>query len=194
MMKSFSKYLAVALVAMAFASTQLYADSVTCPTNIGFNQPIGDNVTHTTACELGSTNNDSVAQVNADTMFNLNNWQLFGAANGTITGLGDFTGAATSGTLTLNVNWGTVGSLMLVFKDGQDEPDVYVGYLVADGYNGTIDWTTMFKNTRSGGAKDVSHIRAYVIPETSQVPEPASLALLGTGLVSVGGYFRRKLK
>jgi hypothetical protein len=181
----------VTLAMLALAPTQLFADSVTCPTDSGYSQPISNNLTNVTGCELGSTNNDSVAQVNADTMFNQSNWQQFGAANGSITGLD---GVGTSGTLTLNVNWGTVGMLMIVFKDGNGNPPVYVGYLIEPGFNGTINWISPFANAINGSAKDVSHIGAYFTPGTIETPEPASLFLMGTGLLGAGRIVRKRFQ
>lgn len=186
------RIVAVWSVALALTMTAR-ADSTVCPNNVGYSQPISDNVTHSTACEIGGTNNDSVTQVNLDTMFGLNSWVAFSSTHGSMTGLGNVN--ATSGTLNFSgVDWSKFGSLMLVFKGAETEvaPVNYVGYLMEVGYTGTVSWTTPFVNTSNSNAKTTSHIRAYVTPVP--VPEPASLLLLATAFAVVIGFARKRLQ
>jgi hypothetical protein len=178
-------------------ATTARADSTVCPSNVGNSQPIADNVTHSTACEIGGVNNDSVTQVNLDTMFNLNNWVAFSSTYGSISGSPALPNVnATSGTIDLSgVDWTKFGSLMLVFKGGETEtaPANYVGYLMEVGYNGTVSWTTPFLNTSNSTAKTTSHINAYVSPSLTPVPEPTSLLLLASAFMVIG-FARKRLQ
>jgi hypothetical protein len=143
-------------------------------------------VSGTSACEVGSTNNASVAQVNADTMFDFDDWNSVdglkieqGGSSGSglgvslnVTGMGS--APFTSGT------WSVTGldlasqDAMLVFKDGQDIPDTYVGYLLS-ALSG--NWESPFINSRNGNLKAVSYISLY-IRDASPVPLPAGAVLL----------------
>lgn len=186
-----------AVVAAASLSLVPRADaaSIVCPVGIGFNQPIWDNVTPNTGpsgCELGGFSNDQPGpgRVNSDTMFDISTWQeLLEEDVNTASG---------------NLSWSAnlfdgkiVGSLMIVLKGPNENspasPGVYVGYKLAIGTT-SVDFTSPFVNTNSGNAMDVSHFTLYWAEgrNTTQVPEPALLALMGSGLFAVAAYRRRR--
>jgi hypothetical protein len=83
---------------------------------------------------------------------------------------------------------------MLVFKGGASaniEPNIYVGYLIADGAtSGT--YLTPFKNLNGkGNATGISHISAYYRIQQNTVPEPQMLVLFGVGLLCAARRLRR---
>lgn len=173
-----------------------------CPVDEGFDQPISDNVNPNIGCELGSTNNDTLGGdptmygVNLDMMFGFDDWifaeKAFEAEQDVDIGL-SVVGDTISGDWSIDDIWTSLGisSLMLVFKDGSAEPNVYVGYLIAPGAT-MGDYLTPFLNTTSGGATDISHISAYYRTGGMSMPEPGTLALFGVGLLAGVRLIRRK--
>lgn len=135
-----------------------------------------------------------LSQVNADNLFGHNDWV-------SIAGGHDVN--ATSGTWSFDPNsFNTYDSLLVVLKDGNGIPNVYVGYLIleADGTSGT--YTSPFKNPNNGNLKDVSHINYYgwidpnnpdPVNPPAQTPLPPAALLFSSAL---GGLFflRRRRK
>jgi hypothetical protein len=77
----------------------------------------------------------------------------------------------------------------LLVKDGNHSPYWYLFDLTADG----LDWDGMEDLELSGfwtGRGAISHVALY--GEAVSVPEPATLLLLGVGLVGIAGVSRRK--
>jgi hypothetical protein len=95
----------------------------------------------------------------------------------------------------------TYGAWMLIFKSGNGT--FLTGYLL-DETQWTGTWTTPIATTNPAGKitlRDVSHITYYArgtapvepIPDpVTDVPAPASLALLGAGLIGMAAVRRRR--
>lgn len=204
MLKTLYSGLAAGLAASLLLTPALVS-ATPCPADIGHDQPISDNVTPSTACELGSENNDSLGgdpsmyQVNLDTMFGFDDWEfaekVFDADEAIDIGL-TTTGDMTSGTWDINDIWATldVTHLMLVFKGGMSaEPDDYVGYLITFGAT-SGDYLTPFSQPgNADSSRETSHISAYIRRDGGmRVPEPGTLLLMGLGIIAIGGAARRR--
>jgi hypothetical protein len=103
-------------------------------------------------------------------------------------GAGVFTQTGASGTFSLDPTlWDSNDSLAIGFKFGTgNEPDEWFVYLLQSGVSsGLWDFVNVFG--KGGG---LSHIVIYG-GEGTTVPEPATLLLLGAGLLSLG-FARRK--
>lgn len=141
-------------------------------------------------CNVGTTNNDSQSQVNADLMFGKADWRFKAKDEGN---LGDNLGFAngTSGTWNIATQVPQLTSftdLMLVLKGSA--PNSYVGYLI-DSTTISGEWSTPFFNSK-GNPQDVSHLSLYYRnPEDGvAIPTPALLP----GLVGMGVAAFRKRK
>lgn len=205
-MRAFVRLLALlALIATPTFVTEAHAASIVCPTDIGYNQPIWNNVTPNTGptgCELGGTNNDSATQVNADSMFDITSWVLLAGEEANYTSA---TLCADPDSDPDNCDNSTgwvypagIESLMLVLKDGNGEPEVYVGYLI-DGLPSIIDILYspfLNDNNTAGNPKEISHWNLYWSEDgdntVTEVPEPASLLLVGGGLLAAARRRRNK--
>lgn len=184
-------FLSSAFVSMAGASAAF------CPDDIGNSPSIADNIDAAIGCQIGSTNNHSASQVNADMMFGFDDWifaeKAFDSDEAVDIGL-SIVGDTISGLWSIDDIWNTmdVSSLMLVFKGGNGQPDHFVSYLITPGAT-SGEYLTPFINAASGNPKDISHIAAYfrtgVRVSTS---EPASLALLVLGLYAMRRFLRRR--
>jgi hypothetical protein len=147
--------------------------------------------------------NDTIGVVNSDGgMFSFNDWVFAGKDEFTsfdpgIVDIGfDITGGQSSGNWSINASaWSIYEDIALVFKDGQGTYLVTYS-LVTNSTGGT--WTTPFTDPPfdlpgNSTSHEVSHISAYA-RGTSVVPEPGTMVLLGSGLIGLAGWGRKKFR
>lgn len=164
------KLLAVAALASAFALTPLAkADSVSL-------------ISHT-----GDTYNYALTFDEHNTVFFLDGFQL--------TGLSGVTDAVLTGPLSSSfgiVNFDadsvTVGSIFSVEHGRQIPFSVGTLTITSTDAPGDVDFAILDSNGLSTG-----QVEGPAGSDPSPVPEPSSLALLGTGLLGAAGIARRKL-
>jgi hypothetical protein len=98
----------------------------------------------------------------------------------------------TTGTFSFDSSiWNTYGEIAIGFKFGTgNQPDEWFVYLLQDLVS-SGDWTFVNVFGKGGG---LSHLTFYAGEGTTTVPEPATLTLLGLGLLSLGFVRRKKAK
>jgi hypothetical protein len=78
----------------------------------------------------------------------------------------------------------------LLVKDGNHDPIWYLFNLTGLDWNGTE--TLQLENFWAGGGGSISHVSLY--GNSVSVPEPATMLLLGVGLIGLAGYNRKRFK
>lgn len=172
----------------------LQGNAIALPCNIGYvdGSPNGIN-NGSYACRNGAANDNNNSASDLNGFFGLTGWELLQKED-TPGGLSTTVDIglevspdnnAPVGTWEFNDSvWDSYSDILIVVKGGRHEGNVYwSAYEVTSG-DTSGDWNT--------GGRGLSHLTVYGIRE-EQVPEPASLALLGMGLASLG-LMRRRLR
>lgn len=159
--------------------------------------------------DLGKTNSSSETETEVNAHFftsSVSSWSFIDKENGSYTTSGMLQSSAISGSsFDEEGNWKILDSFFdtydvgfLVFKDGEANPETFVGYKVTQTADGDVTGTyssMFFKSNTTGGLKGdaVSHISLYggdvFDPPGGVVPLPAGLPLLLSAL-GLGGLLR----
>lgn len=143
------------------------------------------------ACQyLDNPDTNNVANatnVNAALFFGISTWELGGISQQSV--------SASNGTWTMPTADFSTYDYMLTFKNGAATN--LVSFLLNGEFTSGL-WTTPFTDPPfdfPGGSTshDVSHFSLFRTTRTTSVPEPGTLALLGTGLLASVFVRRRKL-
>lgn len=201
--------LAACLASLAFCAPATAAVQACSGTGYDISDRVSDSIGCTILSPLNGQVNDSVNPpestytVNVNSFFGFNTWKFDGKyENGTdASSLFNFTGGGQSGTYTF-VGSNIYSDLMLVFKAGAGTN--LVGYLLnvttPSGTYASPFSDPPFDLPGNSSTKDISHISVYYragdpgVPPSGNVPEPATIAMLGLGLLGMGFVSRRTRK
>ena len=154
-------------------------------------------VVTSTDCFDGDSKNPDVDYLNAwgsSGAFDFNDWVYLAKQEqgGTSDGIGLVvtpSGPSNTGNWSFNVStWSTYENILIVLKDGGvgDENIHWFAYLLKEDCSfGTWDYP---------GTNDLSYLAVYGRGGDVPVPEPATILLLGSGLVGLAGFGRKKFK